>query len=143
MKNRNEHNEISRTGMSDSSLMKFLLLTCVILAEIMLSFASKAQLPTLTSLSSYVAAPGTSLTITGTNFNTTPTNNIVYFRNNRATVTSATSISLSVTVPVGATYAGVSVTNTASALTGYDQYPFMPTFDNSAYVADVINLADT
>jgi trimeric autotransporter adhesin len=143
MKNRIKNNEISRGGQPESSMMKLIFLACVILVEMLLSFESKAQLPTVTSLSTYIAAPGTALTITGTNFNTTATNNIVFFGAVRATVTSATSTSLSVTVPFGATYAGVSVTNTASALTGYDRYPFMPTFDNSAYVADIINLADT
>jgi uncharacterized protein YjdB len=98
--------------------------------------------PTVTSVSPNPANPGTSITITGTNFNTTPANNIVFFGATRATVTAAGTTSLTATVPVGATFMPVSVNNTAAALTGYGQYPFLPTYDNSLYISGVVNFSN-
>lgn len=95
--------------------------------------------PSITSVSPLAANPGSSVTITGTNFNTTAANNIVYFGATKATVNTASATSLAVTVPVGATYMPVSVNNSASALTGYSQYPFLPTFNNSAYIGGMVN----
>ncbi len=97
--------------------------------------------PTISSVSPLVGYPALSVTITGSNFNTTPANNIVYFGATRATVNTASATSLTVTVPTGATYMPVSVNNTASALTGYSQYPFLPTYDNSANIPGNVNFA--
>ncbi|MES2703357.1 MAG: FG-GAP-like repeat-containing protein [Bacteroidota bacterium] len=101
--------------------------------------ASYGQLPTVTSLSPLLGYPGSTVTVTGTNFNTTPANNIVYFGATRATVTAGGSTSLTATVPIGATYERVSVNNTASALTGYSRYQFLPTYNNSAYIPATVN----
>ena len=60
---------------------------------------------TITSFSPLTGIPGSSVTITGIDFNTTAANNIVYFGAVKAIVTNATSTSLTVTVPSGATYA--------------------------------------
>ncbi|MBC7552577.1 MAG: IPT/TIG domain-containing protein, partial [Taibaiella sp.] len=95
--------------------------------------------PTVTSVSPNVANPGTTITITGTNFNTTAANNIVYFGATQATVSSASSTSLTVTSPVGATYARLSVLNTGISLTGFQQFAYLPKFDNSAYIAGILN----
>ncbi|MES2702142.1 MAG: FG-GAP-like repeat-containing protein [Bacteroidota bacterium] len=95
--------------------------------------------PTVTSLSPYIANPGASVTITGTNFNSTAANNIVYFGATKATVTAASPTSLTATVPVGATFMPVSVNNTALAVAGYSQYPFLPTFNNSANIAGTVS----
>ena len=64
--------------------------------------------PTITSFSPASVAIGSSVTITGTNFNTTAANNVVFFGATRATVTTATATSLTVTVPLGATYQYIS-----------------------------------
>jgi len=48
----------------------------------------------------------------------------VFFGATRATVTAASTGSLTVTVPLGATYQYLSVTNLASSLTGYSSKPF-------------------
>lgn len=69
---------------------------------------------------------GTSVTITGTNFSTTPAENIVWFGAVRATVTAATSSSLTVKVPTGATYAPIAVT--VKGLTAYFSSPFVVTY---------------
>ncbi len=95
--------------------------------------------PVVSSLSSYVAAPGASITISGNDFNTSTTNNIVYFGATRAVVTSASNTSLTVTVPDNGTYAPVSVTNTTCPYTGYSSNSFLPTYNNSGFVANTVN----
>jgi fibronectin type 3 domain-containing protein len=82
--------------------------------------------PTITSFTPISGPTGTSVTIGGTNFSPTPTNNIVYFGAVRATVTGATSTSLNVIVPTGATYKPISVT--VNGLTAYSNAPFNVTF---------------
>jgi len=51
---------------------------------------ARAAAPTITTLSPTSGAIGASVTITGTNFSTTPTSNTVTFNGTAATVTSAT-----------------------------------------------------
>ncbi|MBC7570886.1 MAG: IPT/TIG domain-containing protein [Spirosoma sp.] len=68
-----------------------------------------APVLSITSFSPTTAPVSTTLTITGTNFNTTPASNIVTFGNVPATVNSATSTQLVVTVPTGATDGPISV----------------------------------
>ncbi len=87
--------------------------------------------PTITSFSPTSGAIGTTVTITGTNFNTTAANNVVFFGATKATVTSATTTSLIVTVPVGATYQPFSVTDISTGLTVYSVKPFITTFNGS------------
>lgn len=84
--------------------------------------------PTITSLAPASGAVGTTVTVTGTNFNTTATNNIVIFGATRATVTAATATQLTVTVPVGATYAPITVLDAATGLLAYSTSNFTPTF---------------
>ena len=98
-----------------------------------------SSVPAISSVSSYQGYPSTSVTISGSNFNTVTTNNIVYFGATRAAVTAATSSSLTVSIPGGATFMPVTVENTGCLLTAYSQYPFLPTYDNSAYVAATIH----
>ncbi len=58
--------------------------------------------PTITTVSPAIGPPGTAVTITGTNYNTTSTKNKVTFSPTYAVVSTATTTSLSVTVPIGA-----------------------------------------
>ncbi len=97
--------------------------------------------PTITSFSPTSGAIGSSVTITGTNFNTTAANNIVYFGATKATVTAATAFNLTVTVPTGANYQYISVTNSATNLTAYSAQPFIPTFSGSMNFASKIDFA--
>ncbi len=87
-------------------------------------------LPTITSFAPATGQVGTSVTITGTNFNTTPANSIVYFGATKAAVTAATATQLTVTVPVGATYQPITVTN--NGLVAYSSQPFLPTFPSGS-----------
>ncbi|MDI6765294.1 MAG: FG-GAP-like repeat-containing protein [Bacteroidota bacterium] len=87
---------------------------------------SLTQIPTITTFAPTSGAVGTAITITGTNFSSTPSDNIVYFGAVRGTVTTASSTHLTVTVPVGASYTPISVT--VNNLTAYTHLPFNVTF---------------
>jgi gliding motility-associated-like protein len=84
--------------------------------------------PTITSFTPTSGPVGTTVTITGTNFNTTVANNIVFFGATKATVTAATATSLTVTVPVGATFDNIIVVNMGSSLLAHSNANFTPTF---------------
>jgi gliding motility-associated-like protein len=69
-----------------------------------------AAAPTITSFSPVSGPVGTLVTITGTNFSTTPANNAVSFFNNKtASVTASTTTSITTTVPAGAITGKISV----------------------------------
>ncbi len=103
------------------------------------SSAIWAQQPIISSAIPMASVPGFVVTIAGTGINPVAANNVVYFGATRANVTAAGVGFATVTVPDGATHANVSLTNTASGLTGWTQYPFLPTFNSTPYVADVVN----
>ena len=84
--------------------------------------------PTITSFTPTSGPVGTSVTITGMNFNTTPANNVVYFGGVKASVTNASATSLTVTVPSGATYASITVTDTTTGLGATSGQLFTLTF---------------
>lgn len=74
----------------------------------LLPFFAYSQ-PTITSFTPESGPIGTQVIITGTNFDVTPGNNIVYFGATQATVSAAAATSLTVTVPSGATYEPITV----------------------------------
>lgn len=86
--------------------------------------------PVISSFTPTSGSVGTTVTITGTNFNTTPANNIVFFGATQATVSEANDTSLTVTVPTGATYQPISVTDTTTGLSAYCARPFITTFNS-------------
>jgi hypothetical protein len=90
------------------------------------SFHSLLAQPTISSFSPISGPIGTSVTISGSNFSSTPANNIVFFGAVKATVTAASANSLTVTAPAGATYQPVTVT--VGGLTAYSARPFIITF---------------
>jgi len=90
--------------------------------------------PTITSFAPNSGPIGTTVTITGTNFSTTPANNIVYFGATRATVTGATATQLTVTVPTGATYQPITVQ--VAGLSAYSSKPFVVTFAGGGNIDD-------
>lgn len=88
--------------------------------------------PTITNFSPVSDLIGTTVIITGTNFSTTPANNIVFFGATQATVTNASSTSLDVIVPTGATYQPISVT--VGGLTSFSNSPFVVTFPGGGII---------
>ncbi|MFA4907850.1 MAG: FG-GAP-like repeat-containing protein [archaeon] len=93
------------------------------------SFVILPPVPTITSFSPTSGPVGTTVTITGTNFSPITANNIVYFGAVRATVTTANPTSLTVTIPAGATYQPISVSDTTTYLIAYSAKPFIVTFE--------------
>ncbi len=91
-------------------------------------FYADAQAPTITSFSPVSGPVGTTVTITGTGFDATPANNIVFFGATMATVAAATVTSLMVTVPVGATYQPITELNGTTHLIAYSATPFITTY---------------
>ncbi|MEO6851499.1 MAG: FG-GAP-like repeat-containing protein, partial [Mucilaginibacter sp.] len=91
--------------------------------------------PTIASFTPSSGPVGSSVVISGVNFNANITGNIVYFGAAKAVITAATTHQLTVTVPVGATYQPISVLNTASGLTGYAANSFITTFNTKYSLA--------
>jgi hypothetical protein len=79
--------------------------------------------PSITSFSPAFGAVGSMVTITGNNFNTDASKNVVFFGPVRATVKTASKTSLQVTVPGGAT-GQITVTNTAAGLSAVSNLGF-------------------
>jgi gliding motility-associated-like protein len=74
--------------------------------------------PTITSFTPPSGPVGITVTISGTNFDTTPVNNTVQFNGTTSVVIASTATSITTTVPVGATTGKISVTvggNTATS----------------------------
>jgi photosystem II stability/assembly factor-like uncharacterized protein len=88
--------------------------------------------PVITSFTPTSGPVGTSITITGLNFNPNPANNVVLFGAVRANITSATTTQLIGTVPTGSTYAPISVLNTSNGLSGTSLKPFSVVFADSS-----------
>jgi hypothetical protein len=84
--------------------------------------------PVISSFSPATGPVGTTVTINGSGFSSTPSANIVFFGAVKATVSSASSSSLTVQVPAGATYQPITVTT--NNLTAYSAKPFVVTFLN-------------
>lgn len=100
-----------------------------------------AQVPGIANFTPSAGGIGTTVTITGSNFSSTPANNTVYFGTVKALVNTATANSLTVTVPLGATYHPISVT--ANGRTAYSKSPFVVTFaGGDIYDSAFTQLAD-
>jgi|GEM_PF-1135958 len=82
--------------------------------------------PVITGLVPNIGTPGTTITLSGTNFSASAASNIVYFGAVQAIVSSASQTNLWVTVPAGATFAPITVT--VGGLTASSGQPFDPTF---------------
>lgn len=102
-------------------------LICIILLCSLLYLDASAQAPTITSFAPVSGPIGTTVTIIGTNFDTTPANNLVMFNGTSAIVTTSSATSITAIVPTGATTGPVSVTvgaNTASSTSIFTVAPF-------------------
>ncbi len=111
--------------MKQTIYLKFLL---VIVSVFTINIVATSQ-PIITSYTPASGAVGTSVTITGIGFDATAANNIVYFGATKATITNASATNLTVTVPSGATYQPIAITNTTTGLVASSSNPFVVTFN--------------
>jgi gliding motility-associated-like protein len=86
-----------------------------------------SQTPGITSIEPAKAFYGQTITITGSGFAATA-DLLVKFGGARAAITASTPTTITVTVPAGATYAPVTVTNLPSGLTAYSSQFFLLSF---------------
>jgi len=84
--------------------------------------------PTITGFSPATGPVGTTVTITGTNFNLVAANNFVRFGAVNANVSSVTATTMVVTVPVGASYHPISLT--INEFQCESKVPFITTFES-------------
>jgi gliding motility-associated-like protein len=89
-------------------------------------------IPTITSFAPSSGPIGTTVVITGTNFDSNPANNTVYFGATKANVTAATTTQLTVIVPIGATYEPISVL--VNSLIAYSNKPFVVSFPDGGVI---------
>lgn len=83
---------------------------------------NSVALPTIISFTSTSGPTGTIVIITGTNFSTTPADNIVTFNGITALVTASTLTTLTVIVPQGATTGKISVSVAGNTATSVDDF---------------------
>lgn len=88
-------------------------------------FTVLAPPPTITGFTPASGIVGTSVTISGTNFNDNVVDNVVKFNNTTATITSATSTQLIVTVPQDATTGTISVAVGTAIGTSTDNFTIL------------------
>lgn len=105
-------------------MKKIFVLLCILICNIY----AVAQ-PIITSFSPTSGAIGSTVTIHGSNFNSTLSNNIVFFGATKAIVTTASDTVLTVVVPTGSNYENIVVTNLTTGLSGYSAKPFNTTFN--------------
>jgi hypothetical protein len=99
--------------------------------------------PVITSFTPVTGTIGTTVTITGTGFSTTPASNIVYFGAVKATVSASTTTSITVTVPAGAGSV-VPVTVTVDGAVAFSTTCSTPTFTltNSPNLSQIYQKTD-
>lgn len=109
-------------------MVKFIQLktASVILILSLSSFIINAQVPVINSFSPASGPVGSTVTITGSGFDATPANNIVFFGAVKANIIAASATFLTVTVPPGATYSPIIITT--NNLSGFSNQAFTVTF---------------
>ncbi|TFF35668.1 FG-GAP-like repeat-containing protein [Mucilaginibacter psychrotolerans] len=101
------------------------------------------------SISPSSGPANTAVTINGSGFNAAIDKNLIYFGTIKANVTSASTSSITVTVPAGATYSALSVLNTATNLKALSSQYFNVTFPvkqlitaSNFDITDTLNVQD-
>ncbi|HEY5505026.1 MAG TPA: FG-GAP-like repeat-containing protein, partial [Sedimentisphaerales bacterium] len=113
-------------ALNKSSVRSVKLFLCAMLFLASGGILYAQNVPAISSFNPLSGSSGTSVSIAGTNFDSTTASNIVYFGAVRATVASASTTNLTVSVPISATYAPITVT--VNGLTACANQAFMPTF---------------
>lgn len=91
--------------------------------EVAMTFS---PVPKITSVAPLSGAVGSSVTISGEFFGASPANNVVYLGGVKCAITAATTNSITVTVPVNASFNNFSVLNTTSNLSCFSSDKFVP-----------------
>lgn len=110
---------------------------CQVLCLLLFIYSNRcnAQI-SISSISPTSGIVGSQVTIIGTGFSSTTTNNKVFFGSVSASVLSATTTQLVAIVPSGGTkYESISVTNITTNLTAYSSKSFNVTFNSCANIA--------
>ena len=81
-----------------------------------LSALGQSTTPTITSISPLFGPVGTTVTITGTNFNPTAANNSVFYGGVKASITAASATQLTITIPSGDSRARIQVVDQVNYL---------------------------
>lgn len=102
------------------------------LDNVVLNSISLTPPPAVTFLTPAFAVQGTPVTIIGSNFNSTPSLNLVYFNGVKATPTSGTTTQLTVAVPKSAAFGPITVVDLSTGLQGSSTMAFSPLFDNNS-----------
>ena len=103
-------------------------------------YSAFAQHPVVTSISSSAPRSGSTFTITGTGYDGTPSNNVVYIGGAKASVSTGSTSSLDVVMPNGATHGPLTVINLSNGLSGSSAQSLLPSYNNAGYDASIINL---
>jgi gliding motility-associated-like protein len=96
-----------------------------------------SPVPTITSFSPASGPAGTSVTITGTNFSTTPADNLVDFNGVSAIVTASTSTSITAEVPEGATLGPISIDLDCHHITSTTDFDVIAIITITTHPADI------
>ena len=127
-------NSLSVLGTQDAFVVKWYYAPC----------QNNCLVPIINSISPISGPIGSLVTITGSNFNPIAANNVVYFGSVKATVTAASTTSLSVTVPVGANYEPLTLTNISNGRSVQSIQSFNVTFSpnkgSSVKISDFNNI---
>jgi YD repeat-containing protein len=102
---------------------------------------SSSGAPTMSSFTPTVGAPGTAVTVTGTNFETIPGNDRLSFNIGRAVVGTATSTSLGVTVPGTGTSGHLTLSTPGGIVQSTDDFFVPPSPYTAADVASTGRLS--
>lgn len=106
-------------------------------------FTFSPPIPSVDSFSPMAGPVGTTVTIKGKNFSSSPGGNRVYFGSGKATVLAATDSTVTVLAPTGGTYLPISVYVSSSHLTAFSSFPFNTTFDSRITTFSNANFGDT
>ena len=107
-------------------------------AEYLLPTSINNTLPTISSFNPTSGPIGATVTITGTNFSTIPTDNVVLFNGITASVIASTATSITATVPDGATSGKISVTIAGSTTTSADDFSVTIPIVNPPVNGDIV-----
>jgi len=107
----------------------------LIWASALWAVSTLGQTPTVASVSPGAASPGSVITLTGTHFAATATDNLIRFGATAVPATSGGTTSLTVTVPQGASFAHIGV-SLPGGITGWSLTSFIPTFNPAGTLAN-------